>query len=68
MVKVYDLPKVSSGAMPFKEPVESSKVSQPGFSDILNVKVSPLLSKVVGVKEKVSPTLVLEIVPEIVGG
>ena len=34
----------------------------------INVKVSPLLSKVVGVKEKVSFTLISEIVPEIVGG
>ena len=50
------------------EPVEKSKESQSGFSDMLNVKVSPLLSKVVGVKEKVSPTLTSEIVPEIVGG
>ena len=62
------MPKASDGAMPDSEPVEVSKANQSGFSEILKIKVSPLLSCDVGVKEKLSPTLMSCMFPIIVGG
>ena len=62
------LPKASSGAIPDNDPVDASKTNQSGFSEILKIKVSPLLSCEVGVKEKLSPTLMSCMFPKIVGG
>ena len=61
-------PKAVSGASPLKDPVEVLNVNQSGFSEMLKVRLSPLLSNEVGVKDKVSPTLISDISPEIVGG
>ena len=54
--------------MPDNDPVDASKTNQSGFSEILKIKVSPLLSCEVGVKEKLSPTLMSCMFPKIVGG
>jgi hypothetical protein len=60
-------PRSSAKGIPVNSPEDELKEAQAGIPVMLKVKISPSESFVVGRKFKASPTLISEILPEIVG-
>jgi hypothetical protein len=60
--------KSSITAEPDNNPEAVSKVAHAGMPEILKTKLSPSASFADGVKFSASPTLIVDVLPEIVGG